>query len=135
MKKVGSTALRFVLTMLLLLQPLAARGLADWLPCPEACGHCAGTATAAAPQGCGCEEPAEPDATASEDCRCVHAPDPAQPVESAKPARVAPGGESAAVPIERASAATVRVAPCRAGLLPRDGRPPPRLAQLCVWRE
>lgn len=131
-----SVALRLVSVLLLLLQPLAPRGLAELLPCPEACGHCAGASAAdAAPStGCGCEETAVPLAGGEDDCRCVHAPEPAQPAEAAKSLRCALD-ECVPPPSSRCNVMHEARAPARERCVTQDGRPPPAPARLCVWRE
>jgi hypothetical protein len=133
-----SVALRLVFVLLLLLQPLAPRGLAELLPCPEACGHCAGESAAdpAPSAGCGCEAAAtaEPLAGGEDDCRCVHAPEPAQPAEAAKSLRCALD-ECVPPPSARRGMLHEDRAPARERGVTPDGRPPPAPARLCVWRE
>lgn len=131
-----SVALRLLFVLLLLLQPLAPRGLAELLPCPEACGHCAGesAADAASSAGCGCEEAADRSAAGEDDCRCVHAPEPAQPAEAAKPLRCALD-ECEPPPAVHGDAVHEARAPARERGVTQDGRPPPAQARLCVWRE
>ncbi len=127
--------IRLLAVLLLLIQPLAARGLEQWLPCPKACPHCDGTQSDPTASSDCCREGAPfEDSRAETGCDCAHSPTPEQPTECFSTWGLVPAGAltpaPATIPESRVALSCEELR--RRG--PSERRPPPDLSRLCVWR-
>lgn len=121
---------RFLVALLLLVQPLPALGLQVLLPCASGCEHC--SPAGPADDACGCSEP---DEAADSSCPCVHeAPSP-QPAAPAPTPESSVGGDLSSMPCAGWAWTDCRVPDADQSALEGLGHdPPPSLSVLCVWR-